>query len=122
MNNLVNLIILWIGLFYGNILFKNINNPIIQKITNLLLIIFIQFIYEQIKNLFRKKNITNSKIISRGINRGSLILLGNSILKDVIDLSSKLPNLVNFLNTNYGKTTFSILPFFLSLTFKSLLQ
>jgi hypothetical protein len=122
MNNLVNLIVIWISLFYGNILFKKIKNPLAQKITNILLIIFIQFIYEQIKNLFRKKNISNSKILNRGINRGSLIVLGNSILKDIIDLSSSLPNLVNFLNTNYGKTTFSILPFFLSITFKSLIE
>jgi len=122
MNNLVNLIVLWISLFYGNILFKKIKNPLAQKITNILLIIFIQFIYEQIKNLFRKKNISNSKIVNRGINRASLIVLGNSILKDIIDLSASLPNLVNFLNTNYGKTTFSILPFFLSLTFKSLIE
>lgn len=122
MNNLINLVIIWIGIFYGNIIFKNITNPLALKFINFFIVVLIQFIYEQIKNLFRKKNITNTKIMSRGINRASFVIVGNAILKDIIELSSNLPNLVNFLNTNYGKTTFSLLPFFFSLTFKFLLE
>ena len=37
MNNLINLIILWIGLFYGNILFKNINDSLTNKLINFLI-------------------------------------------------------------------------------------
>ena len=113
MNNLINLIIIWFFMYYGNLIINKINNPILEKISTLLFIILIQFIYEKFKNFFRKKDITNKKIIDRGVHRGTLVLLGKSILKDVLLLSTNLPHLINILQTNYGKTTFSLLPPFL---------
>lgn len=122
MNNLINLIIIWIALFYINFVIKKIYNPILKKFTIMILIIITQYIYEKIKNFFRKKEISNSKIINRGIHRGSLIIVGNSLLIDTLQISLKLPNLINILNTNYGSTTFSLIPFFITIIFKSLLQ
>ena len=122
MNNLINLIIIWIALFYINLVIKKIYNPILKKFTIMILIIITQYIYEKIKNFFRKKKISNSKIINRGIHRGSLIIVGNSLLIDTLQISLKLPNLINILNTNYGSTTFSLIPFFITIIFKSLLQ
>ena len=122
MNNLINLIIIWFFMYYGNLIINKINNPILEKISTLLFIILIQFIYEKFKNFFRKKDITNKKIIDRGVHRGTLVLLGKSILKDVLLLSTNLPHLINILQTNYGKTTFSLLPLFFTMIFKSLLQ
>ena len=122
MNNLINLIIIWFSMYYGNLIINKINNPIFKKISTLLFIILIQFIYEKFKNFFRKNNITNKKIIDRGVHRGALVLLGESILNDILILSTNLPHLINILQTNYGKTTFLVLPLFFTMIFKSLLQ
>ena len=122
MTYLINIILLWFVIYYGNKYLDTINDPIYKKMSIMIVIIYTQYIYEKIKNFFRKKDITLNAIIDRGIHRGSLILLGYSILTDLISISDKIPNLIKILDTPRGKTSFIIFPMFLAIIFKSLLK
>jgi len=127
MNYLINLIVLWLGLFYitpflGSYLMIN---PLIKKLAIFALVVLIQHVYETIRNTLRKNKININKIIDRGIHRASLVILGLVILEDVKTLnliSPQFNGLSQILNTRWGETTFLLLPIFFAISLKCLLR
>ena len=127
MNYLINLVVLWLGLFYitpyiGSYLMIN---PLIKKLAIFALVVIIQHIYETIRNTLRKNKLNINKIIDRGIHRASLVVLGLVGLQDVKTLnliSPQFNGLSQMLNTRWGETTFLLLPIFFAITIKCLLR
>ena len=127
MNYLINLVVLWLGLFYitpyiGSYLMIN---PLIKKLAIFTLVVLIQHIYETIRNTLRKNKLNINKIIDRGIHRASLVVLGLVVLQDVKTLnliSPQFNGLSQMLNTRWGETTFLLLPIFFAITIKCLLR
>lgn len=127
MNYLINLIVLWLGLFYitpflGSYLSIN---PLIKKLVIFTLVVFVQHVYETVRNTLRKNKLNINKIIDRGVHRASLVILGLVILQDVKTLnliSPQFNGLSQMLNTRWGETTFLLLPIFFAITLKCLLR
>lgn len=127
MNYLVNLVVLWLGLFYITPFISDylLVNPLIKKLGIFFLIISIQYIYESIRNITRKKDLKISKILDRGIHRASLVVLGLVLLSDLKKLnliSDQFSGVSMILNTRWGETTFLLLPIFISICLKCLLK
>ena len=127
MNYLVNIIVLWIGIYHGTVYIDRISNknPLYFKLLLLLLVNIIQLIYEKFRNIFRKKSLDITKIIDRGIHRGALIIFGFVLFNDIktlTNVSQTLPGLSRILDTSWGYTTFLLIPMFFAVSVKSLLR
>lgn len=127
MNYLVNLVVLWLGLFYITPFISSylLVNPLVKKMGIFLLVILIQYFYETFRNIMRKNRIKINKIIDRGIHRASLVVLGLVLLIDLKNLnliSEQFSGVSMILNTRWGETTFLLVPIFFSICLKCLLK
>jgi|UniRef100_A0A6C0IT18 hypothetical protein len=126
MNQLVNIIYLATGVYFGlPRLFQYSENPIIRKVLFVASGLILQLLFDILNNIIKKEKIKLYKIIDKPLMKSLLLLLGLMLYTDIkssSELLNKIPGLSEVINNNGVSVIFIILPLFVVITGKCLLR
>jgi len=126
MNQLVNIIYLAIGVYFGlPKLFQYSENPITRKVLFVIGGIILQSLFDILNNVIKKEKIKLHKIIDKPLMKSLLLLLGLMLYSDIktsSELLNKIPGLSDVINNNGISVIFIIFPLFVVITGKCLLR
>jgi len=126
MNQLVNIIYLATGVYFGlPKLFQYSENPITRKILFVVGGIILQLLFDILNNVIKKEKIKLHKIIDKPLMKSLLLLLGLMLYSDIktsSELLNKIPGLSDVINNNCVSVIFIIFPLFVVITGKCLLR
>jgi hypothetical protein len=126
MNQLVNIIYLATGVYFGlPRLFQYSENPIIRKVLFVVSGLVLQLLFDILNNVIKKEKIKLHKIIDKPLMKSLLLLLGLMLYTDIkssSELLNKIPGLSEVINNNGVTVMFIILPLFVVITGKCLLR
>ena len=128
MNSLINLIVLWVVLYFTleNII-ENNQNPFMRKMYLVVIVLATQMIYRtflHIAKLNKDKNFNILDKIDESFNRSLLVLLGYMILNDLsgsTNLISRIEGLSVLIKLDWFKVLFITIPYFAYSIIKCLL-
>ena len=132
MNHLVNLIVLWLGLYYSLPLIKNCGpNGCYDKLTLVIVVFGLQSLFHIIsKSIINRNNKKKlipyiKEILNASLMKGCLVLLGYLMFMDLIDGESelllRLENSTKYLNERTLEIFVMLLPTFVLIGFKCFL-
>ena len=126
MNQLVNIIYLWVAIFYLKpMLMKRTNEPLLQKIFFLVLALAIEFSFHAGFTYYKTKKFDYKKSLDSSFFKSLLLLLGLMIFNDLSKsqtMARAVPNLHALIQKGWVETLCITAPFLIMTTGSCLLK